>query len=92
MSITLQFVREPGIASSAIAWFTEGHYSHVDALNDAGWCLGARLHGGVLWREPGYAYFVRRTLVRFTATPHQQRAFWTFLDSQVGLPYDSSAI
>ncbi len=91
MAVKLQFVREPGLASSAIAWFTEGHYSHVDAVNRHGMLLGARLDG-VRLRSPDYAYFLRRTVVQLPCTAHQEAEFWTFLEDQLGKPYDRKAI
>jgi hypothetical protein len=41
-SLTWQFVRQAGVASDVIAWFSAGHFSHVDYVMDDGTLLGAR--------------------------------------------------
>ena len=97
-AIRLQFVREPGIPSQVIAWFSAGHLSHVDAVLDDGKLLGARSDSvggqppGVQIRPPGYANFLLRIVMAMPATDEQNAVFYAFLHNQVGKPYDSRAI
>jgi hypothetical protein len=53
--IRLQFVLGTGLSSQAIAWFSAGHFSHVDAVLPDNRLLGARsdVVGG---KPPGYRF------------------------------------
>jgi uncharacterized protein YycO len=92
--IRFQFVLEPGIASWVVAWFGAGHFSHVDAVLDDGTLLGARSDRvggqppGVQIRPPNYTKFLRSVVMVIPATDEQNAAFYAFLHSQVGKPYD----
>lgn len=90
--IQLQFVCEAKITSRAIAWFSQGHFSHVDAVTPSGNLLGARHSGGVQVRSPGYLNFTNRVLMTVPCTDAQNLAFYSFLAAQVGKPYDAEAI
>jgi hypothetical protein len=98
MAIKLQFVREAALSSQAIAWFSAGHLSHVDAVLPDGRLLGSRddLVGGkprgVYIRPPGYAKFVKRVLMTIPATDEQEQRFYDFLFDQIGKPYDFEAL
>jgi uncharacterized protein YycO len=98
MPIQLQFVCEDQISSQAIAWFSQGHFSHVDAVMTDGSLLGARndkVGGkppGVQIRPADYVRFSTKVVMIVPATPAQTAAFYGFLGTQVGKPYDSSAI
>lgn len=96
--IRLQFVRGPDLASGAIAWFSAGPYSHVDAVDHRGNLWGARSDSvggapaGVQMRPANYADWPIKTVLTLATTLTQENAFWTFLNRQVGKPYDHSAI
>ena len=96
--IRLQFVCEAALSSQAIAWFSAGHFSHVDCLLANGHLLGARddtVGGqppGVRIRPPNYAKWQRRVVMTVPTTRAQELAFYAFLDKQLGKPYDSAAI
>src|SRR5271170_1819481 len=96
--IRLQFVLGRGISSQAIAWFSAGHFSHVDAILKDGTLLGARsdqigsIPPGVQIREPFYEPWKERCVMSIPATAQKQTAFTEFLYDQLGKPYDSTAI
>lgn len=96
--IQLQFVRQADIESSAIAWFTQGELSHVDAVMPDGSLLGARSDrvggepSGVYIRPCDYANFALRIGFTIKATKVQEAKFYAFLKSQIGKPYDKTAI
>lgn len=96
--IQLQFVCEAALSSETIAWFSAGHFSHVDAVVDNGSLLGARSDfvgrqpPGVEIRPWDYARFSRRVVFSIPARPDQKRNFNAFLNRQIGKPYDSQAI
>lgn len=96
--ILFQFVCEKAISSQVIAWFSTGHFSHVDAVLDDGSLLGARSDrvggrpAGVQIRPPNYISFSLRVVMAIPATDSLNAAFYAFLRSQVGKPYDSEAI
>jgi hypothetical protein len=96
--IRLQFSRQSGLISNAIAWFSAGHFSHVDAVLPDGNLLGAR-HDRVGGKPPGvqvrpqdYVEFSEKRLFFIPAPPEQARMFYDFLLAQVGKPYDIAAI
>lgn len=96
--IRVQFVCENALSSKVIAWFSQGHFSHVDAVLPDGRLLGARddaIGGqppGVRIRPSNYAKFARRVRMGIPATPEQEVRYYKFLDAQLGKPYDSEAI
>lgn len=96
--IRLQFVCEAALSSRAIAWFSAGHFSHVDALLPDGSLLGARDDAvggrapGVRIRPPDYVRWTRRVVMAVPASAVQTDMFYAFLHRQLGKPYDSAAI
>jgi hypothetical protein len=96
--IQLQFVCEDNIASQTIAWFSQGQFSHVDAVLPNGDLLGARSDSvggqppGVRIRPPGYVQFSRKAVMTLPCSDEQQKQFYAFLNDQLGKPYDSTAI
>lgn len=98
MSVKLRFVRGLDFSSRMIAWFSAGHLSHVDAMLPDGTLLGARsdvIRGvptGVQIRPPGYEQIALQIVMEIPATALQEVAFYRFLRSQIGRPYDQSAI
>lgn len=98
--IRWQFVCEADLASRTIAWFSAGHFSHVDCVldEDDDALIGARsdhvagVKPGVRVRPAGYARFTHRTVLQMSCTVAQKRAYMGFLRAQVGKPYDSEAL
>lgn len=94
----MQFVRDPNLAATVIAWFSAGHLSHVDCLLDDGTLLGARNDSvggkppGVQIRPPDYTKFTTKVVMTIEVTDAQREAFLNFLMAQVGKPYDTQAI
>jgi hypothetical protein len=97
-AIKLQFVCEAALSSEAIAWFSSGHFSHVDAIMPDGTLLGARSDSeggqpsGVRRRPPGYATFSKCVVMTVPCNDYQACGFYSFLESQIGKPYDWRAI
>lgn len=96
--IKLQFACEAALSSQMIAWFSQGHFSHVDAVLEDGRLLGSRNDSvggqppGVQIRPPDYVTFSRKVAMTIPATQDQSAAFYDFLASQLGKPYDTTAI
>jgi hypothetical protein len=97
-SITLQFVLGKGTTSSAIAWFSQGHFSHVDAVLATGELLGSRSDScgsqppGVRIRPANYEPWLKRTQFTIPCTLTQRADWLSFLLGQLGKPYDHMAI
>lgn len=93
-AITLQFVREAKLTSAAIAWFTQGEFSHVDAVLPDGRLLGCYegsfgdIPPGVQIRPVGYRRWARQTRFTIPVTDAQHLAWQNFLLAQIGKPYD----
>jgi hypothetical protein len=96
--ITLQFSALDDVVSLAIRAFSHGPFSHVDAVLPNGSLLGARsdqlgsVPAGVQIRRPGYVEFSALRHVVLPTTPDCDLAFYDFLRTQIGKPYDHSAI
>lgn len=96
--IVLRWVGAAGVGSALIEWFSHAQYSHVGALLPDGSELGARANRigrippGVRVRPPNYEPFTRTLVVTLPSTDDQREAFWRFLNSQGGKPYDYGAI
>jgi uncharacterized protein YycO len=94
----LRFVLGNDWTSSAIALFSAGYFSHVDAVVPTG-LLGSRSDAiggkppGVQVRPFGYERVKRSLILTIPATcPDQEFAWLKWLGSQIGKPYDSPAI
>ncbi len=96
--IRLQFVLGKGVSSKTIAWFSAGHFSHVDIVLPDNRLLGARsdapggTRSGVQIRPPFYEKWDERVVMSMETSLAQERSFYDFLMPQVGKPYDSTAI
>lgn len=104
--IRLQFVRQAALSSDAIAWFSQGNLSHVDAVvglegNPLAECvalLGARSDTtggrppGVQIRRLDYLPFALRVRFNIPCTEDQAAEWRAFLVRQLGKPYDHAAI
>jgi hypothetical protein len=97
-AITIQLSALDDVGSVAIRAFSHGPYSHVDAVLPDGNLLGARsdqigdVPAGVQVRKPGYADFSALRHVVLPTTVDCEAAFYAFLQTQTGKPYDHSAI
>ncbi|MDE2104468.1 MAG: hypothetical protein KGL39_44950 [Patescibacteria group bacterium] len=90
--IALRFIDDANPFSEAIKLFERGWCAHVDAVMPGGSFLGARLDGGVASRPADYIVPTREQYVHLAATPQQESDFYAFLNSQLGKPYDTTAI
>ena len=94
-SVTLRFVTDGDIVSAAIRGGEMGFWaSHVEALTPDDKLLGAHYDGGVQARARSYdaGQWKQELFVTLPATDAQAAAFYAFLMSQVGKPYDMTAI
>lgn len=68
--------------------------SHVEALTQDGFYIGAHIDGGVQKRPVGYdkTSTVHEILLKLDATVEQDASFYKFLDGKIGQPYDWRAI
>lgn len=66
--------------------------THVDCVLPDGRLYGARMHGGVQARLPDYTKFKQTKILYLQTTREQENAFYSFLDAQLGKPYDWTAI
>lgn len=95
MSVTLRFVTDGDVISHAIRGGEMGFWaSHVEALTPDRKLLGAHYSGGVQARAAGYdaGQWSQQLYVAVPATDEQAAAFYAFLASQIGKPYDMNAI
>ena len=97
--VVLQFVKGHGLSANLISWFGGGpRFSHVDVVMPDGQLLGSRWDKvggkppGVQIRPASYVKGERLTRVKLPCTLVQQRAFYEFLEAQIGKPYDSIGI
>lgn len=104
-TVRLQFVATPGIGSSLIRWFGHGTgVTHVDAVLSGlslkpgkPDLLGARYDNvgggkGVLIRPADYEQWTKKIEVAIPCTAAQEATFYATLKSQLGKPYDWTAI
>lgn len=92
--ITLRFVSHPGIFNWACSIAQYGWpYTHVETVMPDGTLLGA-MSDGVKARPSGYdaGKYLDEMYVHVSATPQQEAAYYAFLRSQIGKPYDTWAI
>ena len=100
--IRLQFSRQYDVESAVIAWGTQGKFSHVDAVLSDDSLTGARsdvvvtatatYDAGVQNRCANYAHWKYVTQLCVAVPKAQQMAFYDFVQSQIGKPYDSADI
>lgn len=91
MVIRIRLIRDPGIISAAICWWTWGRWSHVEIDNGTGW-LGARINGGVQVRSYNYCTPVAEEIRTLSVTADQNQMFFQFARGEIGKPYDWLAI
>ena len=97
--ISLQFSATDTFKSKLIRLFSHGAgYSHVDAILADGTLLGSRadtlcgIPAGVQIRPKDYIPFSKVLRIDLTASDIQTTAFYDFLQTQIGKPYDKRAI
>lgn len=97
LPVKLHFSRALGPTSSAIAWFSAGLFSHVDAEFD-GILYGARADKvggrevGVWPRPPGYEKWKYTLTLELMVSQPKYSVWRQFLLDQKGKPYDKPAI
>src|SRR5689334_9108316 len=97
-AIALQFSVCGDAGSWLIRQYDHGPWSHVDAILPDGTLLGSRddeLGGkpsGVQVRPAGYQRFLATERVSIPCSDEAETAFYEFLNSQIGKPYDETAI
>jgi uncharacterized protein YycO len=89
--ITLQYATTGSFVSHAVRFMTWSEWSHVDYVLPDGRLLGAQ-GDGVKIRPPDYEKFTSRCIQTFECTEEQYVIFTDFLYSQLGKPYDWTAI
>lgn len=90
-NVTLQFSTRPGLGSRLIRWFTWSEFSHVDFVlytADGVWLLGSKADGVKRrpYIESNYSHVARFNL------PDCPPAAVQFAETQIGKPYDFSAL
>ncbi|MGO9998991.1 MAG: hypothetical protein ACLPKW_14805 [Acetobacteraceae bacterium] len=96
--IRLRFVYNSDWSSKAIALFSRGWPSHVDAMLPDGRLLGARsdliggMPRGVQARPGDYDPGAHSEVISLDADPRTEHNFYAFLHTQIGKPYDWRAI
>ena len=98
--LELSFVSQRDPGSWAIRWFTHSDFSHVDIITPDGYRLGARsdcpvgypLAAGVQRRPMDYAKFTRDERITIPCLMQPHHDAYTWLDDQIGKPYDSSGL
>lgn len=95
-AIILRFVGgDDNFVSRAIRADSGGFWCvHVETLSPEGTLIGAHLDGGVQARARDYdaGTFSREEYVTIPATDTEAAAFYAFIRSQVGKPYDLAVI
>lgn len=95
VEICSRFVRHPGIFSGLVQYMQGGFpLTHWEVLLPEGGVISAWYDGGVRIRPRDYdaGQFTLQEFVIIEATPQQAEAFYGFLRSQIGKPYDVLAI
>jgi hypothetical protein len=93
--IKLRFVTSHDLVSDAIRFAEAFPWSHVEAVTPAGTYLGAHAHGGVLDRPADYdkgQFSAERFVEIADVAPETVAAFYAFLGTKIGTPYDYAAI
>lgn len=98
--ISLRFVSggQSSLGSLLIEWYDHGKYSHVDSVLPDGTLLGARndvigsVPAGVQIRPANYTGSEAFLVVNIPCEDTQEAVFYQFLKSQIGKPYDQTAI
>jgi hypothetical protein len=96
MEIRLLFTSQRKMGAKLIEWFTWGDYAHVDFVHPTHTdvLVGARYDGGVKYRDR-HVYTYSKVLEASVDLPggqEQADALWSFVQYQIGRPYDWGAI
>ena len=93
--IDLRFVSHPGLFSALVKYAQFGfRQTHVEAILPDGRSIASWFYGGVQVKPAGYdvGAYSHELRVSITCTEAQQAAFYAFMRSQIGKPYDALAI
>lgn len=68
--------------------------SHVECVTPEGKYVGQRIDGGMQAREPGYDSdgLAHEIFIELPVSDEQSDAFYTYVNSKIGQPYDWKAI
>lgn len=97
-SIILQFVGAADLGGKIINWFDHGPFAHVDTVMPDGSLLGARsdvwagVPAGVQIRPYDYMPFANPVRAVLDASDEVVEAYYTFVQAQIGKPYDMTGI
>jgi uncharacterized protein YycO len=89
--IYYRLIRDKGIISSFIAWWTWGTWTHAEFVTEKG-LIGARLSGGVQVRPFNYCDPIQEEYRSIEVSNEQAKSLYSFLYSQIGKTYDWKAI
>ena len=97
-SIILQFVGAADLGGKIINWFDHGPFAHVDTVMEDGSLLGARsdvwagVAAGVQIRPHDYMPFANPVRAVLDAPDTVVGAYYTFVQAQIGKPYDMTGV
>jgi len=91
-NIKIQFSTVRSVSAKILHWFDHGWCSHVATILPDGRYLSAELIGGVAIRTFKEEEFSKILIVELPTTHKIHDAFYAFCHSQVGKPYDWTAI
>lgn len=86
-----RLIKDPGIISSFICYYTWGDWSHTEFVFKEGY-LGARFNGGVAVRAFDYIVPVKEEFRYLELSEDNYNKAREFLYAQIGKPYDWRAI
>lgn len=99
MMVELLFLSGADLSSRLIEWFSHsGDFSHVDVVWPDGQLYGARsdlvggARAGVQFRSPDYVAGCKTLRISLNMAASKRQAFYDFLKSQEGKPYDTTGI
>jgi hypothetical protein len=92
-AIRIRFVTGNDLISNAIrAGERDGWVTHVEAVAPGGCLIGAHFDGGVQARPPGYDRSSMSRELFVDLECENPDAFHSFLNAQIGKPYDLAAV
>lgn len=80
------------LVSQAICKETRSEICHVDILTPNGTLIGAHAQGGIQERSPDYEKWGLRIRVILQVPEEKARAFYGYVRSMIGTPYDQKDI
>lgn len=89
--IRIRLIRDNTLFSRLICWYTQSKWSHVEFVTDTGY-LGVLPTGGVKIRTFDYAKVTAEEFREIEVEDGLASTFWKWAHSQIGKPYDWTAI